>query len=201
MNILLDPLPCRVEVGGVFYGINPDFRVMVRLELRALEGEGIWESLNEFYLEMPEDAAGALVEMVRFYRCYGGVGSGGKNRPDTSRHLYKEGRHIPVYSFEADAGRIYSAFWQQYGIDLCETECLHWFKFRNMFLSLAEDTEIVRVMQYRGTDLNGIRDRDMKEFYRARQKEYAIPLTKTEREQLRAIERALEGSGDLDGII
>ena len=45
----------------------------------------------------------------------------------------------PVMDFEQDAAAIYASFWQQYGIDLLQSE-LHWVAFRALLVGLTEDT-------------------------------------------------------------
>jgi len=196
VNILLDKLPEGVEIGGVFYEADTDFRVMARFEMRALEeseDDGwVMEALAGFYKVVPEDVNAAFLEMVRFYRMY-------EDEPEGQGREVSGDNKI-LYSFEHDAKRIYAAFYQQYGLDLCGVK-LHWFKFRSLFMSLAEDTELVKIMSYRAMDLSKIKDRDMKEYYRALKKQFALPVSKSEKEKLRAIEEALEGDGNLDGIM
>ena len=47
---------------------------------------------------------------------------------------------------EFDNDLIYSAFKDQYSIDLQEIEYLHWWKFKAMFDALKDDNKIVEIM-------------------------------------------------------
>ncbi|WP_165442998.1 Gp15 family bacteriophage protein [Senegalia massiliensis] len=54
-----------------------------------------------------------------------------------------------IYSFEHDDEYIYSAFLDQYGIDLKDIKHLHWWKFKSPFKGLKEDNLICKIMRYR----------------------------------------------------
>ena len=54
-----------------------------------------------------------------------------------------------TYDFKQDAGLIYAAFMQDYGIDLTVTE-LDWRKFMALFMGLSDTTKIKEVMGIRG---------------------------------------------------
>lgn len=72
-----------------------------------------------------------------------------KNRAGATR------RNVRLYDYEIDGQRIASAFRAQYGIDLTSCE-LHWWLFRGYFADLGENCEFVKIMSYRGINLNDI---------------------------------------------
>ena len=54
-----------------------------------------------------------------------------------------------VFDFDVDAGRLYAAFYQVYGIDL-KNVSLHWWDFLELFKNLPEGTVLHQVMDIRG---------------------------------------------------
>ena len=87
-----------------------------------------------------------------------------------------------IYSYEFDAEYIYSAFMEQYKIDL-NKEHLHWWKFKALFNSLNEEVLFSKIMSYRAIDLSKIKDKDMKKYYKKMKKLYALPDLRSEEEK------------------
>ena len=153
MNILVDPLPTTVKIGGQDWPINTAFYVWVLFEITMqdptlTDAEKIEQALSLCFPTIPPDLNGALDAMLRFYRCGAdaptpGKGSGG-------------GSHKKAYCFEQDADLIFASFMACYGIDLAEADSLHWWKFRALFRGLPQECEMVKVMGYRTADLNGM---------------------------------------------
>ena len=54
-----------------------------------------------------------------------------------------------ILDYEIDADLIYSAFMEQYGIDLIDIEELHWHKFLALLNGLSGSTKLREVMGYR----------------------------------------------------
>ncbi len=160
MNILVNPLPDAVMVGGRSVPVNTDFRVGIQFELAMQDGqttakEKFQTALSLYYPKMPQDVAGAVDELLWFYRC--GVdpeqktGGGSGQKP----------KKAPC--FQQDAGLIYAAFWACYGIDLT-TVNLHWWEFRALFLGLPSECELKKVMGYRTADTRGM-SKNQKKYY------------------------------------
>ena len=78
---------------------------------------------------------------------------------------------------------------------------MHWWKFKAMFKSLKEDTEIVKIMRYRSMDLSKIKDKNEKAYYKKMQELYKIPISKDEQEKLEEIERALLNGEDVSKLL
>ena len=72
-----------------------------------------------------------------------------------------------------------------------------------MFKSLKSDNKIVEIMGYRSMDLNSIKDKEQKSFYKKMQDIYKLPeiIDKDELEKQKAIENALLHGGDLSLIL
>lgn len=190
-RILFDKLPSAVTVAGVELPVNTDFRCMARFENELLKDNGrdkkkraeiFKTAMISFYKDnIPNDLDAAIKAMWWFYRCGEPITSS-KNRAGATR------RNVRLYDYEIDGQRIASAFRAQYGIDLTSCE-LHWWLFRGYFADLGENCEFVKIMSYRGINLNDIsnkkereRYRKLKEFY-ALPTEKAIPMTKEERDE------------------
>lgn len=157
MSLLISPLPKSVVIGSQEYAINTDFRVGIGFEAllakRMGESERILEMLRLYYPVIPPDPVEAVKQILWFYRC----GKEERGSKESSS---------PAYSFEQDDGYIYSAFLDQYGIDLADAEYLHWWKFRSMFQSLKEDCEIMKIMGYRIVKITGSMSAEQRAFYK-----------------------------------
>ena len=169
MNLLIDKLPTDYE--GL--KINTNFRSFILFELlmqdrQLKEQDKVIMALNLFYDEMPTDFNKAIEGILWFYRC--GEDIGLKETKKTNETKKKQ-----IYSYEYDAKYIYSAFLDQYRLDLNEIEYLHWFKFRAMFEGLKSENRISEIMGYRSINLNKIKDEKERKRYKKLQEQYAIP--------------------------
>ena len=190
MNILIDKLPLSVGVGGKEYKINSDFRASILFELLMQDSnisdeQKIIQALQIYFEEIPDDIERAINEILKFY-------SLGKEVKKGKTKGTSKGKQSQIYSFEHDADYIYCAFLSQYGIDLNDIKYLHWYKFRALFNGLSEDNEIVKIMKYRATDLNKIKDKEQKEFYKKMKETYKIPMSEEEEKKVDEIAKALQ---------
>ncbi|HSH35519.1 bacteriophage Gp15 family protein [Schnuerera sp.] len=180
MNILIDLVPDTVDVEGIRYKINTDFRVGILFELlfqdrNYTDEERIRIALNLYYEEIPRDEIEAIEKILWFYRCGKEIeaveGKGEGKTPSM------------IYSFEHDAEYIYAAFLSQYGIDLQDIEHLHWWKFKAMFRSLKDDNKISEIIRYRAIKITNDMSKEEKKFYREMKKIYGLPDNRTEEEK------------------
>ena len=194
MSMLIDRLPENVEINGKVYKIRTDFRTSILFETMMLDEEFPDElkgsqAIDLYFYEPPPIEYGeeALKRIIEFYSC------GKTENPGKSGKIsIKE-----IYSFEYDDDYIFAAFYQQYGIDLTDTN-LHWWKFKALFKSLCENCKIVEIMGYRSTDLSDI-PKEKQKFYRSMKKLYELPISKSEQERIEEIENRLMG-GDTGGL-
>lgn len=198
MNLLIDALPKKLWIGDKEYPIRWDFRIGILYELLMLDEdvEGAEKpllALRLFYPEIPHNWKGALEGIQWFYRL-------GDEERNLEKNLRKKSRE-KIYSFEQDATYIYSAFLEQYGIDLTQERQLHWWKFRALFQGLGEDTKFCKIMGYRSMELSENMGKEQREFYRRMKTLYRLPSSKDEEEKLSAIEHALLSGGDLAGLL
>lgn len=176
MNILLDELPQKTPNG---YIISADFRNSIKFEL-LMQDNTITEqlklsiALNLYYEEIPQDLDKALKDIIWFYK-------GDKEEKKSTQKQEKKQKQI--YSYEFDDEYIYSAFLQQYNIDLNEIDYLHWWKFKALFQGLNDNTQFVKIMSYRSVDLGKIKDKEEKKRYKELQKLYALPDMRTQEQK------------------
>ncbi len=177
MNLLVDKLPTEYE--GL--KINTNFRSFILFELLMQDNEigkedKIILTLQLFYEEIPKDIKKAMEVILWFY-------SRGKNTEKTKSKKGEKVKNKKIYSFEHDSDLIYTAFLDQYKIDLNEIEYLHWFKFKAMFEGLKNDNKICEIMSYRAIDINKIKNKEEKKRYQKLQREYALPDNRSQEEK------------------
>lgn len=181
MNILIDLLPTTITVNGIEYKINTDFRTCILFETLMLDNElnteqKVFTTIDLFFCEEIPDfnsIESAMNELMKFYRC-------GKEVDYSPKKASPNAPSKKIYDYDFDAPYIYSAFKEQYNIDLQDIEYLHWWKFKALFDSLSDKTMFVKIMGYRNVDLNKITDVAERERIRNIQNDYKIPLPKSE---------------------
>ena len=186
MNLLIDKLPTDYE--GL--KINTNFRSFILFELlmqdNSIDTENkILLSLNLFFEEPPKDLKKAIDGILWLYRC------GEEEKKPKKVSKQEEPRKKQIFSFEYDAKYIYSAFLDQYGLDLNEIDYLHWFKFKALFEGLKSDNKICEIMGYRAIDLSKIKDKEQKQHYKRLQREFALPDNRTTEEKEQDFANAL----------
>lgn len=142
MNLLIDTLPTALDIDGKEYEINTDFRTCVNImlafedtELTNIEKQTIM-LLNLFNKEIPDNGTKAIEQCIWFL-------NGGKEdkNENTESHRY--------YSFDKDASFIVAAFKQTHGIDLLDTQYMHWWKFMALFMDLGQETTFTNLVALR----------------------------------------------------
>ena len=177
-NILLNRLPLYTPSG---LEIRTDFRESIKFELlmqdsKIKDVDKIEIALNLYFYKAIPDIEKAVKEMIWFY-------TGGKEEKKTSQKENKQEKQKQIYSYEFDADYIYSAFLQQYKIDLNSIKYMHWWKFKALFEGLTDETQIVKIMGYRAIDLGQLKDKEEKKRYKKLQKLYALPDMRTEEQK------------------
>ena len=140
MNILVEELPESLEVDGISYRINSDFRACL-LTIMAFEDNELTMQEKQYILlnnlfakEMPSNLDGAVKAALQFLN-----GNSENSEERSSPRLY---------SFSHDANFIFAAFRQTHGIDL-QTDNLHWWKFLALFMDLGSETTFCSLVSLR----------------------------------------------------
>ena len=177
MSILTDKLPDSVEIKGQNCPIKTDFRTWIRFtqiitESGTITPSKIAEMFRLIFPSLPPNFFDAIQSIMKFYK--GTEIKEGKGET--------ENRINRVFDYEYDADLIYSAFLQQYRIDLVAAD-LHWHQFKALFNSLSDETQLVKVIQYRSVNLSEIKDKEMKKFYKKMKEAYRLPDNRSEEEK------------------
>lgn len=146
MNILIDNFSTELEVNGKYYKINSDFRNCLKIilayedeELTLMEKHEIMLFL--LYQNIPNNIEEALKVGMKFLDC-----NLENDRPNSSKK---------TYSFDKDAGYIYSAINQTHNIDLSNISYLHWWKFVYMFMDINENCLLSQMIALRQKKYKG----------------------------------------------
>lgn len=178
MNLLTESLPDYLVIDGKKYKIKTDFRVWIKVSQlmsnTTFSAENIVRVIGLVFEEIPSNLCGLLQEVFKFLNPLTKKGGNDKNEEISRR----------IFDYELDSDYIYSAFWQQYNVDLCSVN-LHWWQFLAMFNCLSEDTIFSKVIKYRSVDLNDIKDKEMRKHYRKLKMLYALPDNRTQEEKER----------------
>ena len=200
MRILERKLPTSVLIYGVEYPIRSNFRTMIKFEQLMQDPEvkdqdKVQLALRLFYPVIPDDMEQAVERLLWFYRC------------DKRDNLYvkktkkrKSKMTDRIYDFEHDDEYIYAAFMSQYKLDLQKVTYLHWWKFRAMFNSLNDDTQFVKIQEYRAVELDKV-PKDKRAFYKRMKMLYALPVSQDEEQRQNALENALLNGKSLEGLV
>ena len=196
MNMLIDALPEAVSVDGVVYPVRWQFRTFLLIEELMEDPELSDEmklglALNLFFdNNVPPNTAQATKRLTEFY-----MGGSSPDEPDSSQKDAKSRARALHYGHDRE--RIFTAFWRSYGINLTRADNLHWYEFKAMFSDLDADCLLVKIIGYRTMNIAKIKDKEQRKFYADMKRKYALPLSKKAKEELKRIELALLGDGDL----
>lgn len=158
-------LPESVEIDGVTYPVNSDFRIGVAIETEIVSGEkpDIFGLLMDFYMgKIPLNVEEAVNKMVDFFRLC--------EEPGESKSNEKKGGRI--YDYEMDADVILASFLVAYNIDL-SVASLHWWTFRRLMLNLPPETPFMQRVKFRTADLKKL-SKDEQKHYKKMRSLYAI---------------------------
>lgn len=175
MSIVIDDLSnvLKERIGNIEF--NTDFRNSILFEMlmqdkKISKKNKVIQAIKLYYpkIEQITKFEKAIEDMLWFYRC-------GKELANSNNRSTEKNKNKQVYSYEFDDNYIYSAFLQQYNIDLQDIEYLHWWKFRAMFDGLSKDTKIMEIMGYRVIDLRIIKDKQEKNRLKKLKELYRLP--------------------------
>jgi len=163
VNLFYEAYPMSVCVGGKEIPIITDFREIVRL-IDLLKAEDIEPRekmyfLLQYFKEQPEDFESAVDALSDFVTMKGFCDQS-LEECETDEESGEEELRKDVYSFSIDYPFIFSAFLQDYKINIRKIQYMHWWEFRMLFSGLSENTEIKRRIMYRSTDLSKIKDKE-----------------------------------------
>lgn len=169
-NILLDPLPDSFQG----YLIRTDFRIGIQVSMclqdeDMTEYERVAQALHLLFGNGAPPTETAVKGLDWFLNGW-------------CKDDHEKKKEDPVTDFEKDAGRIYTAIKERYGIDLkiCK---MHWFEFMNLLSDVNSESAFARVAQIRGKKLEEIKNTKEQEEYKKLKKVYRLKEEYTETEQ------------------
>lgn len=157
MNPLIEKFPTVAEVDGVEYELDTDFRTCLKIilafeDMMLTKQEKIFIMLELLYKNnVPQNINRAAELATLFLDC------GAEDKEESAQEKR-------VYSFEKDSQYIYTALNQTYGIDLDNTDYMHWWKFCMMFRDLKEDCFFTRLIDLRNRKNKGKLSKEEKEY-------------------------------------
>lgn len=205
MNVLMDDLPCTVIVANTQIPIDTDYRTGILFEqtlsdpampdneklntvLKLYYGDAVFPLLGDM-----DTVQEALNGIMWFYRC------GADETAESETEGGASGKD-PPFSYEHDAGYIYAAFVEAYGIDLTKNR-LHWWQFRALFLGLPETVLFCKIMGYRTMEIPAKMPKAQKKFYQRMKRIYKIPESAEKMRLEKEMEAILANGGDISQLI
>lgn len=171
-NILLDPAPDTYNG----YLIRTDYRIGIQ----------ITQALNDPELSRIEQLQAALYLLYGnglpdYETAINGLQWFMNGDPATTGDSGNTASgEIDCFSFDFDAGRIYTGFRRAYGIELDKVS-LHWFRFLSLLGDLGE-CAFSRVIDYRTADLSKM-DKETRKQYQIMRRKFALPRRESEEEK------------------
>lgn len=175
--LLEDGLPETID--GV--AIYPDYRNMIRFE-QILDDDALSDTektvlgVKQLFEELPPDGFERAVDRLKWF-----YSRGKAIPPEGAQQSGKKA--VRAYDLTCDASCIYAAFRQAYQIDLTEISYLHWWAFLALLENLPDSTAMAQRMQLRAMDVSKVKDKKMREHYKALQKQVALPAKAVVRPQ------------------
>lgn len=186
-NLLIEQLPYKIQIDDKDYKIDSSFKTIILIDSILREEllddtEKIVLCLSYFYKNsIPDNKQEAFEKLLLFRNGVLSIEELEENREyDILGNPIEQKSGERAYDFEIDSKRIFSAFYQQYRIDLQEVEQLHWFKFLALFEGLTEETELVKIMQFRTIDISSNMSKEQKQFYTRMKNKYRLPSSNVE---------------------
>ena len=130
-------LPESIEVKGSFYYIQTSFKYWLRF-LELLENKNTTPNDFDFMYRdsKPNNRQDGLLALMQF-----------ATPPQLLPRFRESDGDGKVVDYIIDGDYIYSAFMEQYGVDLITSD-MHWYKFQALFRGL-HDTKLNEIIGYR----------------------------------------------------
>ena len=170
-------MTCLLLEGGLPESIDgvpiyADYRNMIRFE-QLLDDDTLSDTVKtalgvrQLFDELPPGGLERAVDRLQWFYSRGKE----PGREDAPRGK----KAVRAYDLIYDAPCVYAAFQQAYQIDLIEIPYLHWWAFLALLENLPDNTAMAQRMQLRAMDVDKIKDKKMREHYKALQKQVALP--------------------------
>ena len=173
-------MPETVEVSGILYPVHTSFKYWLRFLECCAEKGSVPADFDFMYKDLevvPPDRNAGFEALKAFCN------------PPQQLPRY-DGNEETVIDYAIDADYIYSAFMEQYGIDLVASR-MHWYKFQALFRGL-HDTKLNEIIGYRMWEDHGRKrdeyTRQMEKLKKAWELPESVEITEEDEEALKAFE-------------
>ena len=176
MNLFYEDYPTSIMVDGEEIPIVTDFRSYIQLfdmlkDSEMTSNEKLM-TLRQYFKMTPQNFSHAIDALVDFMTMEELPKCGMQGNEETKND---DSKKKELYSFSIDYPFIFSAFLQEYGINIRTIPYMHWWEFRMLFDGLSEVAEIKKRIMYRNTDLNEIKDKEERKRIEKIQRQIRLP--------------------------
>ena len=174
MQLLYEPLPDSIPVGGSDYAILTDFRDWLKfgdlLKDDALEAAEKLDFMRNWFVEIPDEMTAECFTGLRDF-CVAKALEPDREAPEQDG-LQKP----PTFDFRLDSAFVVADFRRFYQMNLLKTEYLHWWEFLSLLRALPDESQVFRRIAIRSADLSKITDKERKRAVMEAQMRIAIPF-------------------------
>lgn len=158
-DILFNDLPTKILVNDKEYGINYDFRTVLKI-ITALEDVNLYSEekaaimLDLLYKdEIPEEDIEEACEKASLFI-------------DCGKYESNKKKEKRIYSFTKDGNYILTGINTTHNIDLSEKLNLHWWKFMALFMDMDNECFFSELIYFRKRKLEGKLTKEEKQQYK-----------------------------------
>jgi hypothetical protein len=160
-----DNFPVEMEIYGVLYAINADFRTVLRIYKIFEQYDVSVELRNKKAIELFFGKLYPKDEPMKYFEYFVNKGASKDEENDDKP---------PEMCMFLDADVIYTSFRMQYGIDLINIPFLHWYEYLMLLSGLGENTPLRGRIRIRTWDTKNLKGKDLADALELKKK-YAIP--------------------------
>lgn len=174
MQLLYEPLPDSIPVGGSDREILTDFRDWLKfgdlLKDDALKDAEKLDFMRNWFVEIPDEMTAEMFIGLRDFCVTKAL------EPDREETEQDGLRKPPTFDFRLDAAFVIADFLRFYNVNLLTIAYLHWWEFMSLLRALPDESQVFRRIAIRSADLSKITDKDRKRAVMEAQIRIAIPF-------------------------
>ncbi len=177
MNIL-DGLPTRIAIGEETYQIRTNYKAWLRFMADMSKADSDTEIVRLLPTMLLDDIVlteSNVLELYQALTAFVGGASSYVNKVTSNDDTSTS--DISVFNIEYDSNYLYSAFLQQYGINLITSD-MHYYEYVALFDCLDENTMMKKVISYRSADVSKIKDEKQRKAARKLEMMFRLPQDK-----------------------
>jgi hypothetical protein len=174
MQLLYEPLPDSILVGGSAREILTDFRDWLKfgdlLKDDALENAEKLDFMRNWFVEIPDEMTAERFTGLRDFCVAKAM------EPDRQAQEQDGLQKPPTFDFRLDSAFVIADFRRFYQMNLLTIPYLHWWEFLALLRALPDESQVFRRIAIRSADLSKITDKERKRAVMEAQMRIAIPF-------------------------